>query len=101
MVDRPARVVARLYGQAGPFQPTLPQICMANLQDLKSPGAPIASHGEAVRPVGRASLRRQNAAIQPGKALVPGCEHPGIARCNQEAVTTARAAFRALPHQMS
>jgi len=39
MVDRPERVVAQLYGQAGrsisrPFQPTLPQICQANLQDL-------------------------------------------------------------------
>jgi len=38
MVDRPARVVARLYGQAGPFQPTLPQICLANLQDFRSAG---------------------------------------------------------------
>ncbi|TAT79560.1 hypothetical protein ELI54_15700 [Rhizobium ruizarguesonis] len=28
---------------AGPFQPTFPQICLANLQDSESPGAPIAS----------------------------------------------------------
>jgi len=43
MVDRPARVVAQLYGQAGgrsagPFQPTLPQICRANLQDFRIAG---------------------------------------------------------------
>ncbi|MBY5811911.1 hypothetical protein HFO12_21525 [Rhizobium leguminosarum] len=48
MVDRPARVVARLYGQAGrsisrPVSANPPQICMANLQALESPDAPIAS----------------------------------------------------------
>ncbi|TCA30502.1 hypothetical protein E0H70_15665 [Rhizobium leguminosarum bv. viciae] len=48
MVDRPARVVAQLYGQAGrsisrPVSANPPQICLANLQALESPDAPIAS----------------------------------------------------------
>ncbi|RWX08993.1 hypothetical protein EHI42_27775 [Rhizobium hidalgonense] len=64
MIDRPARVVAQLYGQAGPSisRPVsanppadLPwQICKTH----ETPDALIASLCEAVRPVGRASLAR-------------------------------------------
>ncbi|NKK74875.1 hypothetical protein GFM13_32150 [Rhizobium leguminosarum bv. viciae] len=48
MVDRPARVIAQFYGQAGrsisrPVSANLPQICLANLQDLRIADAPIAS----------------------------------------------------------
>ncbi|MGO6769676.1 hypothetical protein, partial [Rhizobium johnstonii] len=61
--DRPARVVARLYGQAGrsisrPVSANPPQICLANLQALESPDAPIASPWRSGAAGGPASFRQ-------------------------------------------
>ncbi|WP_312882994.1 hypothetical protein [Rhizobium etli] len=64
MVDRPARVVAQLYGQAGR---SISRPVSANPPaDLPGKSARLGNrrthlslrHSEAVRPVGRASLAR-------------------------------------------
>ncbi|MBX4911112.1 hypothetical protein HJA82_27765 [Rhizobium bangladeshense] len=67
MVDRPARVVAQIYGQAGrssrrPVSADPPPDLPGKSARLKNRRTHLSlRHGEAVRPVGRASLARAEA----------------------------------------
>ncbi|MBX4929480.1 hypothetical protein GFL15_07655 [Rhizobium leguminosarum bv. viciae] len=64
MVDRPARVVAQPHGQAGrsisrPVSANPPADLLGKSARLQNRRTHLSlSHGEAVRPVGRASLAR-------------------------------------------